>query len=162
MNNFWHWLIWGLIPYYIKLQQRKGEYTLEIRALFWSLTIKWRNRRDYLLTMQCPIIKGSRMQFLWQNHLSKTTLRRKRATISSMVALFLTPVRAQNSQDIIPLVLCLTRHRSKYVRMGFYRDTNSARPQQLLHDFWINRHCQQNVQALLRRFAVPADSYLRN
>ncbi len=60
MNNFWIWLIRGLLPYYINLQQRKNEKTLEVRALFLSLIICWRNKKNYKWTIECPLIKRSR------------------------------------------------------------------------------------------------------
>ncbi len=60
MNNFWIWLMGGLLPYYIKLQQKKGEKKLEVRALFWSLMICRRNKKDYKWTIECPLIKRSR------------------------------------------------------------------------------------------------------
>ncbi len=36
-NNIWIWLVVGLIPYYIKKQQRKNGWMLQVHALFWSL-----------------------------------------------------------------------------------------------------------------------------
>ena len=45
MQINWFWLAVGLIPYSIKRQHRKDEQELNIYALFWRLTIRWRHRK---------------------------------------------------------------------------------------------------------------------
>ncbi len=42
MQINWLWLGVGLIPYSIKRQQAKNEQILMIKALFWRLTIRWK------------------------------------------------------------------------------------------------------------------------
>jgi hypothetical protein len=45
MQINWLWLAVGLIPYSIKRQQTKNEQVVRVRALFWLLTIHWRQKR---------------------------------------------------------------------------------------------------------------------
>ena len=50
-------LLLGILPYRIQRQhQTGGERTLEIRALFWTLTIhrRWNGRHDW--TLRIPLI----------------------------------------------------------------------------------------------------------
>jgi|GraSoiStandDraft_44_1057316.scaffolds.fasta_scaffold198514_1 hypothetical protein len=60
MNNFWIWQIGGLIPHYIKLEQRKSEKSFELRALFWSILVCLYDNGDYQLTIQCPLLERLR------------------------------------------------------------------------------------------------------
>jgi len=43
MDINWLWLVVGLIPYSIKRQYIKNEQMLTIKALFWRLTIHWKD-----------------------------------------------------------------------------------------------------------------------
>ena len=43
MEINWLWLVVGLIPYAIKRQYTKNEQMLTAKAIFWRLTIHWRN-----------------------------------------------------------------------------------------------------------------------
>jgi len=43
MDINWLWLVVGLIPYSIKRQYMKNEQMLTIKALFWRLTIHWKD-----------------------------------------------------------------------------------------------------------------------
>ena len=45
MQINWLWLAVGLIPYSIKRQHGKDEQVLNMYALFWRLTIRWRHRK---------------------------------------------------------------------------------------------------------------------
>ena len=46
MDHIWIWVIAGLLPYsLIKRSQGKDKQILEVRALFWRLTICWQYRR---------------------------------------------------------------------------------------------------------------------
>jgi hypothetical protein len=42
MHTIWFWVATGLLPYAIKRHQTKDEQILSVRALFWRLTIRWR------------------------------------------------------------------------------------------------------------------------
>ena len=42
MQINWFWLAVGLVPYSIKRHQTKEEQLLTVKALFWRLTIRWR------------------------------------------------------------------------------------------------------------------------
>jgi hypothetical protein len=46
MQINWLWLIVGLVPYIIKLQFTTDEQVLTVKALFWRLTIRWRNEHS--------------------------------------------------------------------------------------------------------------------
>jgi hypothetical protein len=43
MQINWLWLAVGLLPYSIKRRKTKDEQVLDICALFWRLTIRWRH-----------------------------------------------------------------------------------------------------------------------
>ncbi len=45
MDINWLWLVVGLIPYSIKLQHAKNEQVLTVKALFWRLTIRWKEEQ---------------------------------------------------------------------------------------------------------------------
>jgi len=45
MQMNWLWIAGGLIPYSIQQQQTKDEHILTLKALFWRLTIRWRQER---------------------------------------------------------------------------------------------------------------------
>ena len=45
MDINWLWLAVGLIPYSIKRQQSRNEQVLTVKALFWRLTIHWRQEQ---------------------------------------------------------------------------------------------------------------------
>ncbi len=45
MQLDWHWLLIGLVPYSVKLQQTKDKQIVRIRAPFWHLTICWQQGR---------------------------------------------------------------------------------------------------------------------
>ena len=52
------WLVIGFSPYYIKWQKRKsGKRMIEIRALFWMITIHQRQSTGYKWTIHVPLIK---------------------------------------------------------------------------------------------------------
>ncbi len=36
------WIVVGLLPYFIKQQKGKKEQILTIKALFWRLTVRWK------------------------------------------------------------------------------------------------------------------------
>ncbi len=42
MEINWLWFVVGLIPYYIRRQNTKDEQILTVKALFWRLTIRWK------------------------------------------------------------------------------------------------------------------------
>ena len=42
MQINWFLLIIGIVPYNIKRQLKKDEQVLMMKALFWQLTIRWR------------------------------------------------------------------------------------------------------------------------
>ena len=44
MEINWFWLAVGFIPYYIKRHQTKDEQLLTVKALFWRLTIRWKEQ----------------------------------------------------------------------------------------------------------------------
>jgi len=45
MHTLWFWLAMGCVPYAIKRHQTKDEQILSVRALFWRLTLRWRQGR---------------------------------------------------------------------------------------------------------------------
>jgi len=45
MDFNWLWLVGGFIPYYIKRHQTKDEQLLAVKALFWQLTIRWKEEQ---------------------------------------------------------------------------------------------------------------------
>lgn len=45
MHIDWFWFVLGFVPYSIKRQQTKDEKRVRIHALFWLLTIRWRQGR---------------------------------------------------------------------------------------------------------------------
>jgi hypothetical protein len=42
MDINWLWIVVGLIPYSSKRQEMKNEHILIVKALFWRLTIHWK------------------------------------------------------------------------------------------------------------------------
>ena len=59
MDINWFWLVVGLVPYSIKRHQTKGEQMLTVKALFWRLTIRWKEGRN-LWDISIPFIEHSR------------------------------------------------------------------------------------------------------
>lgn len=57
MDFNWLWLV-GLIPYYIKRHQTKDEQLLTVKALFWRLTIRWKEQCSWDLSI--PFIEHLR------------------------------------------------------------------------------------------------------
>lgn len=56
MQINWRWLVVGIIPYSIQWQQRKEEYSVHIRALFWRLSIRsQKGQRSWELAL--PLIE---------------------------------------------------------------------------------------------------------
>ncbi len=45
MQINWLWLIVGLLPYSIKRQHTKNEHMLIVKALFWRLSLCWKERQ---------------------------------------------------------------------------------------------------------------------
>jgi hypothetical protein len=45
MHTLWFWFVMGFLPYAIKRHQTKDEQIFSVRALFWRLTIRWRQER---------------------------------------------------------------------------------------------------------------------
>lgn len=60
INWIWLWVLVGMLPHSIKRDQEKNKQRLEIRALFWQLSICWQQRRCSW-TMDIPIIR-----FVWE------------------------------------------------------------------------------------------------
>ena len=59
-NEIWIWVAVGLIPYDIKRSRAaNGVYTLEVRALFWSLRVRrHKSRREWAVCI--PLIERLR------------------------------------------------------------------------------------------------------
>ncbi len=55
-----HWLAVGLIPYSIKRQHTKNEQVLTVKALFWRLTIRWRENGQCSWDVYIPFIEHLR------------------------------------------------------------------------------------------------------
>jgi len=61
INEFWFWLMIGFIPYRVKRVFLAGGVSrLEIRALFWSLSIRRRPSKRHDWTVQVPLIEKLR------------------------------------------------------------------------------------------------------
>ena len=59
MNNFWIWLIIGIMPYYINRLRGKNRLTLEVRAIFWSLEyLQYNGHHQWILRF--PLIEHLR------------------------------------------------------------------------------------------------------
>jgi len=56
MQIHWLWLAVGILPYSIKRSRTKGEQFVHVRALFWSLTIRWR-QGQYSWIVSVPLIE---------------------------------------------------------------------------------------------------------
>jgi hypothetical protein len=42
MHTVWFWIVVGILPYAIKRHQTRDEQLLTVKALFWRLTIRWK------------------------------------------------------------------------------------------------------------------------
>lgn len=63
-ENEWLWLVIGLVPYLVRTKRLSGtEQILEIRAVFWTATIRCR-RNLRCWTIQLPVIRRLR-DALW-------------------------------------------------------------------------------------------------
>ncbi len=59
MQINWLWLVVGLIPYSIKQQHTKNGQMLTMKALFWRLTIRWKDGQC-LWNLYIPFIEHVR------------------------------------------------------------------------------------------------------
>ncbi len=59
MQINWLWLIVGLLPYSIKRDKTKDRQISTAKALFWQVTIIWREEQ-YLLEVSIPLIEHLR------------------------------------------------------------------------------------------------------
>lgn len=60
-NEVWVWLVVGLVPYRIEKRCLAGHVrTLEVRALFWSLTVRLRSSGRHDWTVRVPLIERLR------------------------------------------------------------------------------------------------------
>ncbi len=65
-NDFWPWLVMGLVPYYINWQHgQKGRQMIKVQALFWSLEIQQLDNQNHGWTIQVPFIERMR-RVLWK------------------------------------------------------------------------------------------------
>jgi hypothetical protein len=60
-NEIWIWLAVGLVPYRIARKHLAGGVRLlEIRALFWSLTVRLRHSGRHDWTVRVPLVERMR------------------------------------------------------------------------------------------------------
>jgi hypothetical protein len=58
-NNLWIWLVVGIIPHYIEKQQMRNGWIMHIRALFWSLEIRYQHGQNRW-TLSIPLVERLR------------------------------------------------------------------------------------------------------
>lgn len=54
MQNFWPWLVLGLLPHDLSWKRAHGRRTLAVHAVYWSLVLSWRHTK-----------KGQRKRCAW-------------------------------------------------------------------------------------------------
>ncbi len=65
-NNFWMWLIVGMMPYYAKQHSvANGKRLLEVRALFWSIAIWSQQKGDTSWKVRIGLIQKISC-FIWE------------------------------------------------------------------------------------------------
>lgn len=54
---FWHWLILGAVPYWIKWEGVKGGWTLKVWALVWLVVLHFQRGTGGSWTFRSPLIE---------------------------------------------------------------------------------------------------------